>query len=183
LNSFLPERADTGPAADASVLLPLIKDAVDALDPKVPVVSPRTLRDVLSNIVRRQNVAMTLTGLFAVLALLLAGLGVYGMMAYDVLARTREFGIRSALGASRAAVLGLVLRDGLATTALGLVVGLVLAAVLLRFAASLLVGATAHDPASYVAAMVILGVVALAACAVPARAATRIEPVEALRLE
>ena len=168
---------------DASVLLPLIKDAVHALDPKVPVVSPRTLRDVLSNIVRRQNVAMTLTGLFAILALLLAGLGVYGMMAYNVLARTREFGIRSALGASRAAVLGLVLRDGLATTALGLVVGLVLAAVLLRFAASLLVGATAHDPASYVAAMVILGVVALAACAVPARAATKVEPVEALRLE
>jgi putative ABC transport system permease protein len=168
---------------DASALLPLIKGAVHAIDPKVPVVSPRTLRDVLSNIVRRQNVAMTLTGLFAVLALLLAGLGVYGMMAYNVLARTREFGIRSALGASRAAVLGLVLRDGLATTALGLVVGLVLAAVLLRFAASLLVGATAHDPASYAAAMVILGVVALAACAVPARAATRIEPVEALRLE
>ena len=184
------EQAQIGGAAfvvrttgDASLLLPLIKDAVHALDPKVPVVSPRTLRDVLSNIVRRQNVAMTLTGLFALLALLLAGLGVYGMMAYNVLARTREFGIRSALGASRGAVLGLVLRDGLATTALGLVAGLVLAAVLLRFAAALLVGVTAHDPVSYVAAMVILGVVSLAACALPARAATKVEPVEALRLE
>ncbi|MGH9887783.1 MAG: FtsX-like permease family protein, partial [bacterium] len=168
---------------DASLLLPLIKDVVHALDPKVPVVAPRTLRDVLSNIVRRQNVAMTLTGLFAMLALLLVGLGVYGIMGYNVLARTREFGIRSALGASRTAVLRLVLRDGLVTTGFGLIVGLVLAAVLMRFVESLLIGATAYDPGSYVAAMVILGVVALVACVVPARAATKVEPVEALRLE
>jgi predicted permease len=168
---------------DASLLLPLIKDAIHALDPKVPMVSPRTLRDVLSSSVRRQNVAMTLTGLFAMLALLLAGLGVYGIMASNVLARTREFGIRSALGASRTTVLTLVLRDGLATTGIGLGAGIVLAAVLMRFAASLLVGATAHDPASYVAAVVTIGIVALAACAVPARAATKVEPVEALRLE
>ena len=168
---------------DAETLLPLIKDAVHTLDTKVPVVSPRTLRDMLSNIVRRQNVAMTLTGLFALLALLLAGLGVYGIMSYNVLARTREFGIRSALGASRGAVLGLVLRDGLATTLVGLVAGLLLAVGLSRFAASLLVGVTAHDPVSYIAALVILGLVALVACAVPARAATRVEPVEALRLE
>lgn len=168
---------------EAATLLPLIKDAVHTLDTKVPMVAPRTLRDVLSNIVRRQNVAMTLTGLFALLALLLAGLGVYGIMSYNVLARTREFGIRAALGASRGSVLGLVLRDGLATTLLGLVAGLLLAAGLSRFAASLLVGVTARDPVSYVAALIILGLVALAACAVPARAATRVEPVEALRLE
>jgi ABC-type antimicrobial peptide transport system permease subunit len=85
--------------------------------------------------------------------------------------------------APRAAVLGLVLRDRVATTGVGLLVGLVLAVLLYRFAASLFVGATAHDPASYVAATVILGVEALAACAVPARAAPRVEPVKALRLK
>ncbi|HEV8497281.1 MAG TPA: ABC transporter permease [Gemmatimonadaceae bacterium] len=168
---------------EAATLLPLIKDAAHSLDAKIPMVSPRTLRDVLSNIVRRQNVAMTLTGLFALLALVLAGLGVYGIMSYNVLARTREFGIRSALGASRGAVLGLVLRDGLATTLLGLGAGLLLAAGLSRFAASLLVGVTAHDPLSYVVGLVILGLVSLIACAVPARVATQVEPVEALRLE
>ncbi|HEY2379085.1 MAG TPA: ABC transporter permease [Gemmatimonadaceae bacterium] len=168
---------------DAASLQPLIADAARMLDPKVPVLLPMTLREVRSDIVRRQNVAMTLTALFAVLALLLAGLGIYGVMAYNVFARTREFGIRSALGASRRAVLGLVLRDGLTTTAVGLIAGLLLAAGLSQFAASLLVGVTAHDPASYIVAGVIAVAVGLAACAVPARAATRIEPVEALRLE
>jgi putative ABC transport system permease protein len=163
--------------------LPLIADAAHAIDPRSMTMSPRTLRDVLSGIVRRQNVAMTLTGLFAALTLLLAGLGVYGVMAYNVYARTREFGIRSALGASRRAILGLVLRDGLSTTAVGLIAGLLLAAGLSQFAASLLVGVTAHDIASYAAALLIVGAVALAACALPARVATHVQPVDALRME
>jgi putative ABC transport system permease protein len=168
---------------DASVLIPSIKEAVHSLDPRVPFEGARTLREVLSSLVRRQTVAMTLIVTFAVLALLLAGLGVYGVMSYSVVGRTREFGIRSALGASRAAILMQVLREGLTTTLLGLAGGLLIAAGMSRLVASLLVGVSAHDPISYAAALLVLGVVAIVACAVPARAATRVEPVEALRLE
>ena len=168
---------------DATALLPSIKETVHALDPRVPLVLPRTMGDVLSNLVRRQNVAMLLIGMFAALSLLLAGLGVYGVMAYGVVARTREFGIRSALGASRMTILGLVLREAFATTLFGLAGGLLVAAGLSRLVSSLLVGVTAHDPLSYTAALVVLGSVALVACAVPARAATRVQPLEALRLE
>jgi predicted permease len=168
---------------DAGALLSSIKETVHTLDPKVPLILPRTLGDVLSDLVRRQRVAMLLIAMFAVLALLLAGLGVYGVMAYDVVARTREFGIRSALGASRGAILGLVLRGAFATTLVGLGAGLLMAAGVSRLVSSLLVGVTARDPVSYAAAIAVLAVVAVAACAVPARAATKVEPVEALRLE
>ena len=168
---------------DASAFLPLIKDVVHTLDPRVALLAPRTMSDVLSNLVRRQNVAMMLIGMFALLALLLAGLGVYGVMAYSVASRTREFGIRTALGASRVSILTLVLRNGLATTLLGLVAGCLLAAGLSRFATSLLVGVRSHDPVSFVAAVALLAIVAIAACLVPARAAMRVQPVEALRLE
>jgi ABC-type antimicrobial peptide transport system permease subunit len=120
---------------------------------------------------------------FALLALLLAALGIYGIMAYTVVARTREFGIRAALGASRQGILALVLRQGLATAAVGIVCGLGLAALLSRFMASLLVGVSVHDGLTFIAAPVVLAVVALIACLVPARAATRIQPVEALRSE
>ncbi|MEO7086527.1 MAG: ABC transporter permease [Gemmatimonadaceae bacterium] len=168
---------------DASALLAAIKESVQALDPRVPMVSPRTLSDVLAGLVRRQNVAMVLIAMFAVLAALLAGLGVYGVMAYSVVARTREFGIRSALGASRFAILSLVLRDSLGTTLVGLAAGLVVSLGLSRLVASLLVGVSARDPVSYAVALVVLGVVAVVASAVPARTATRVQPVEALRLE
>jgi ABC-type antimicrobial peptide transport system permease subunit len=168
---------------DASALIPLIKESVHALDPRVPFEGAQTLHEVRSDLVRRQTVAMTLIATFAVLALLLAGLGVYGVMSYSVIGRTREFGIRSALGASRTAILLQVLREGLGITLVGLAGGLLIAAGMSRLVASLLVGVSTHDPISYGAALVVLGIVAVVACAVPARAATRVEPVEALRLE
>ena len=168
---------------DAAALIPSIKQVAHTLDPRVPFEGGRTMREVLSDLVRRQAVAMTLIVTFAALALLLAGLGVYGVMSYSVVGRTREFGIRSALGASRPAILLLVLREGLATTLLGLAGGLLIAAGMSRLVASLLVGVSAHDPLSYGAALIVLGAVAVLACAIPARAATRVEPVEALRLE
>ena len=168
-------------SGEPNALLPAIKQVVNSLDTRVPVVMPRTLRDVLSDLVRRQNVAMSLITVFAALALLLAGLGVYGIMAYSVAARRREFGIRSALGASRASILTLVFREALGTALFGIGAGLLLAAALSRLVASLLAGVSAHDRATFVAAPLVLGVVALAACALPARSATRIQPVEALR--
>jgi putative ABC transport system permease protein len=170
-------------SGDAKGLLKAIAETVHGLDPRVPLVSPRSLSDVLSGLVRRQNVAMVLIAAFAALAVLLAGLGVYGVMAYSVAARTRELGIRSALGASRLSIVSLVLRDGLATTSLGLAGGMMVALAMPRLVSSLLVGVSARDPLSYAGALLVLGVVALVACALPARAAARVEPVEALRLE
>src|SRR6185437_2253122 len=100
---------------DASSLLATIRQDLHVMDPKVPVINPRTLRDVLGASIARQQLAMAMMGAFPLLALGLAALGVYGIMAYTVAARTREFGVRSALGASRGRLLTLVLRHGLAT--------------------------------------------------------------------
>lgn len=113
----------------------------------------------------------------------LSGAGIYSVMAYAVVARTREFGIRSALGAGRATILVLVLRQGVATTAAGVVAGLALAATLSKYASSLLVGVSAHDALTFVVAPAIAAGAAMAACLIPARAATRVQPVEALRME
>ena len=126
---------------------------------------------------------MALMGTFAALALGLAALGVYGIVAYAVVARTREFGIRGALGASRRAILFLVVRQGLTTAAAGVACGLLIAAGLSTFLSSMLVGVTAHDTLTFVAAPMILVAVAALACVLPAMAATRVQPVEALRLE
>jgi len=131
----------------------------------------------------RQQLAMGLVAGFAILALLLAALGVYGIMAYTVVARTREFGIRSALGATRRSILGLVLRNGLAVAAAGIGFGLGLAALLSRFMASLLVGVSTHDALTFVISPIVLGVVSIVATVIPARVATRVHPVEALKAE
>jgi ABC-type antimicrobial peptide transport system permease subunit len=141
------------------------------------------VREVLTHSVARQQLAMGLMAAFAMLALLLAALGIYGVMAYTVVARTREFSIRSALGASSGAIVILVLRHGLATVAAGIVSGLALAAVLSKFMASLLVGVSVHDAIVFTAAPIVLAVVAIVAALVPAQAATRVQPVEALRSE
>lgn len=168
---------------DATALVPQLKQLVHTIDPKMPLLGPQTLRQIFANSVERQRLAMALMGVFAALALLLAALGIYGIMAYAVAARTREFGIRSALGASRRRILALVLRQGAATAAVGIVCGLVLAWLLTRYMTTLLVGVATHDVLTFVVAPVVLAVVAIAACLLPARAATRVQPVEALRAE
>jgi putative ABC transport system permease protein len=141
------------------------------------------MREVLDATIARQHLAMILMASFAVLAVILAALGVYSVMAYAVIGRTREFGIRSALGAERWSIVGLVLRQGATTTIVGVGVGLVGAALASRYVASLLVGVTAHDLPTFALSAVLLVLVAALACLVPARRATRVEPVEALRSE
>lgn len=168
---------------DAAALVPAIRQTLHQLDPQLPLIRPRTMRDVLGESVARQRLAMALIGAFAVLALVLSAMGVYSVTAYAVLARTREFGIRAALGAHRASLLALVLREGLATTAIGLGVGLALAAMTSRLLGSLLVGVPAHDTIAFAGASLVLLLVAVAACALPARLATRVDPVDALRAE
>ena len=168
---------------DGSTLIPGIKAILHELDPKLPLIFPRTMREVLDATIARQHLAMILMASFAVLAVILAALGVYSVMAYAVIGRTREFGIRSALGAERWSIVGLVLRQGATTTIVGVGVGLVGAALASRYVASLLVGVTAHDLPTFALSAVLLVLVAALACLVPARRATRVEPVEALRSE
>jgi len=168
---------------DASALIPGIKAILHELDPKLPLIFPRTLREVLDATIARQHLAMILMASFAVLAVVLAALGVYSVMAYTVIGRTREFGIRSALGAERWSIVALVLRQGATTTIAGVTVGLVGAALVSRYVASLLVGVTPHDVPTFILAGLFLMLVAGVACVVPARRATRVEPVEALRAE
>jgi len=168
---------------DAASLLPAIKETVHSLDPKIPLGYAQTVREIVSSSVKRQQIAMALMVMFAGLSIVLAMLGVYGIMAYAVVARAREFGIRSALGASRRAILLLVLRSGLATTVAGIVAGLAMSMLLSRLIGSMLVGVSTHDVATFIAAPVILIVVALLACLAPARAATRVDPIDVLRMD
>ena len=168
---------------DASTLIPGVKSILHELDPQLPLIFPRTMREVLNATIARQHLAMILMASFAVLAVVLAALGVYSVMAYSVIGRTREFGIRSALGAERWSIVGLVLRQGATTTILGVSAGLVAAVLTSKYVASLLVGVTAHDLPTFAASAFVLILVAAAACLLPARRATRVEPVEALRAE
>jgi ABC-type antimicrobial peptide transport system permease subunit len=120
---------------------------------------------------------------FAAVALTLAVVGLYGVIAYDVAQRTREFGVRIALGATARNILQLVVRQGLALIALGIVLGLGAALIGAQLIDSMLFGVSPHDPATLVAITVLLGSVALLACLVPAHRATRVDPMTALRAE
>jgi predicted permease len=168
---------------NAETLITDLKTVLHDLDPQLPLIRPRTLRTVLDDSIARQHLAMALMGVFAGLALVLAALGVYSIMAYAVIGRTRELGIRAALGAERGRIVALVLRQAVGTTLAGAAAGLFVAALATRYLASLLVGVTAHDVPTFVAAAVVLVAVALLACLLPARTATRVQPVEALRAE
>ena len=125
----------------------------------------------------------TLLGVFATVALLLAGIGIYGVIAYSVAQRTQEIGIRAALGATKAMLLQLVLGRGVALTVVGLVVGILGSLGLTRLMASLLYGVGARDPATMLLVGTLLALVAVIACYVPARRATKIDPLLAVRYE
>jgi putative ABC transport system permease protein len=124
---------------------------------------------------------MMLLGLFGAVALVLSAIGIYGVIAFGVAQRVREFGIRQALGADRRTILSLVLKQGLTTVAIGIALGLVSSAAVTQYLQSLLFGVGAHDPYVFVAVSVLLLLVAIAACYIPARRATRIDPMVALR--
>jgi putative ABC transport system permease protein len=126
---------------------------------------------------------MQVVGLFGILALLMAAVGIYGVIAYSVTQRTREIGIRVALGASRSAILRWVLKQGLVLTMAGVVVGIVGALLLTRLLRSLLFGIGPADIVTYGALAILLTIVALIACYVPARRATKVDPLIALRYE
>jgi predicted permease len=158
-----------------------IREVVRRLDPAVPVSGVRTLEAVVASSIVAPRLASLVLGLFAVLALLLCAVGVYGVLAMGVAERRQEIGVRLALGAQAASVGGLVLREGLAALACGLAIGLVAAGFLSRFLVSLLSGVRPLDPGSYLLVAVGLGALAVMAGVVPALRAARTDPAIALR--
>jgi ABC-type antimicrobial peptide transport system permease subunit len=153
------------------------------MDPNMPIGSARTLVERLAVPLFPARLTAWLLGSFGALALVLAAVGLYGVMSYMVASRTHEIGVRMAMGARRADVLTLVLGQGLRLTAAGLGVGVCGALVLMPVMRSLLYGVSSRDALTYALVLVVLGVVALVACLVPARRATRMDPVFALRGE
>jgi predicted permease len=149
----------------------------------IPLSHPQTLEDVVGSSISQQQFLMTLLSVFAGLALLLGSIGLYGVLSYGVARRTRELGIRSALGAKQADLLGLIVRQGMTMTAVGIVVGLIASLGLTQFLRSILYGVTPQDPVVLSAVTALLILVALAACLVPARRAASVDPVIALREE
>jgi predicted permease len=166
-----------------AVLASSIRKAVLQLDPELPIDDLRLLQTLIDDsLIARRSPAL-LAGIFAGVALLLAGIGLYGVMAYTVAQRTREFGIRLALGAPRGAVLRLVFGQGTRLAALGLALGLIVALLLGGYLSSLLFDVSARDPLTFVAIAALLAVVAALACWLPARRATKVDPMIALRAE
>ncbi len=160
-----------------------IKAAVYEVDPEQPISRLREAGELLQDATARQRFNMSLLTLFGFLALILAAVGVYGVMAYGVNQRTRELGIRLALGARASSVQAMVLWQGLALTLVGLALGLVGALALSRLLTTLLYGVSPNDPRVLGGAVLVLAVVSTIACLVPAIRATRVDPIQALRSE
>jgi len=170
-------------AGDPAAVANAIRAAIWRVDRDQPVWRVRTMSRVLDEARGGPKLTVWLMAAFAALALVLAAIGVYGVMSYAVARRTQEVGIRMALGARRHQVLLMVLRDGMRTTLLAVIVGLVVAATGTRLLASQLFGVTTTDPLTFVAVPLLLGLVALLACYLPARRASRVDPIVALRAE
>jgi putative ABC transport system permease protein len=167
-------------AGDPAAFITTLRREVQALDKDQPVYNVRTFDDVVANSLGTRRVSMQLFAVFAGAALLLAALGIYGVMAYSVTQRTQEIGIRMALGAQKSDVLGLVIRQGMTLTVIGVAVGLAGAFALTRLIANLLFGVAATDPLTFLAIPLLLLFVALVACYLPARRAARLDPTIAL---
>ncbi|HEV2834693.1 MAG TPA: ABC transporter permease [Pyrinomonadaceae bacterium] len=180
---FAPEdlvvKTDVDPASMAAT----VRKAVWDVDKDQPVSNVRTMEEILAESIARQRFSMLLLGVFAAVALLLAAVGIYGVMSYSVAQRTHEIGIRMALGAQTGAVLKLAVGYGLKLVLAGVLIGLVAAFVLTRLMSSLLFGVTATDPATFALISFLLICVAAVASYVPARRATKVNPIIALRYE
>ena len=160
-----------------------VRAEVGSVDPDLPIYGVRTMEEVASAAVGQQRFAMLLLGLFALIALILSSVGIYGVMSYSVGQRTHEIGIRMALGARPRDVLRLIITQGLILIGSGMAIGLAAAFVVTRFIVFLLFSVSPTDPLTFVSITALLGAVALLACYIPARKATKVDPMVALRYE
>jgi putative ABC transport system permease protein len=160
-----------------------VRQRLNEIDPSLPLADVRLMDDVLSRAQARPRFLTLLLTLFSVVALAIATLGIYGVVSYSVARRTKEFGLRMVLGAQSGDVLGLVMKQGAGMIAIGVTFGLVLALFLTRLMASLLFGVAPTDLATFASVTAVLFGVALAACYIPARRATRVDPIQTLRYE
>jgi ABC-type antimicrobial peptide transport system permease subunit len=166
-----------------AALAPSIRRVVSSLDASLPIAQMRSMDDVFTAALARPHVLAELLGTFATIALVLAAVGTYGVLAYSITQRAREIGIRIALGASARNVRRMVLRQGLGLAVVGLALGLLGAAVLGRLTGTLLFGVRPVDSMTYTGVSVFMLVVAGAASLVPALRATRMDPLDALRAD
>jgi putative ABC transport system permease protein len=167
----------------AARFAPALRDAVAAVDPNLPVANLRTMEDVLRDRLGQPRFLATLSGAFAAVALLLAGIGIYGVMAYAVSQRTSEIGVRMALGSTVGGVFRLVVGDGLRLALLGIAVGLGLAVIVARWIGALLYDVEPTDPLALGVTALVLLIVAVGASIVPAWRASRVDPMVALRAD
>ncbi len=175
----LAVRTSAAPAA----VLPAVRQQIRSVDPRIPIHDVRDMGEILAEALAPQRFSTTLLAAFAALALVLAAVGIYGVVSYSVHQRTREIGVRVALGARSGDVVRMVLGQGMALVIAGVVLGFLGALALTRFVASLLYQVSARDPAIFAAVALVLAAVALAACYLPARRAAGVDPTLALRDE
>ena len=168
---------------DPLSLATTVRNAIWAIDKDQPVSNIRSMEEIVSTAVARQRFSTMLLGIFAAVALVLAAVGIYGVMSYSVAQRTREIGIRMALGAQRSDVLKMTVKQGLRLVGAGVLIGLAAAFVLTRVMSSLLFGVSATDPLTFISISGILILVAVLASYIPALRATKIDPMVALRYQ
>jgi putative ABC transport system permease protein len=189
---FLPERQGNPrtqvylavrTSGDPHSLIGAVRAAVRDVDPSLPLAQVRTMDEVLAGARSRPRFLTTLLGLFSATALLLAAVGLYGVISYSVTRRMTEFGIRLAMGAGTGDILGMVLSQGLKLAAAGVLAGALGALALTRLISGLLFGVSSFDPLTFCAMALLLAAVTVAACIIPARRATKVDPLIALRYE
>jgi putative ABC transport system permease protein len=171
------------PSVDPKSLTESVRSSVWSIDPDLPVFAVQTMDQILSVSVSQRRFNMLLLAIFAVSALMLAAVGIYGIMSYGVTQRTHEIGIRMALGARAVDVLAMIVGQGMRLAIIGLAIGMAGSFALTRVMSSLLFGITARDPVTFAAVPLVLGAVALVACYLPANKATKVDSMVALRYE
>jgi putative ABC transport system permease protein len=168
---------------DPATLTSVVRAAVYSVDKDQSIASVATMKELVNNSIATRRMTLVLLGLFSALALILGAIGIYGVISYSVAQRTREIGVRMALGAPRAGVFRMVIGEGMKLAGTGIVIGILAALGLARLMSSLLYQVSTADFETFTAVAVLLLLVALAASYIPARRATSVEPIVALRYE